>query len=54
MKRVKYNRADIESTINAAKKIIQDKPLYVFATYLGYTIDTRKLPFGQRYIEVNK
>jgi hypothetical protein len=52
MKRVKYNKADLESTINAAKKIIQDKSLYVFATANGYTIENQKPPFNQKYVEV--
>jgi len=53
MKRVKYNKADLESTINAAKKIIQDKPLYVYATGEGYTIGKQIPPFGMRYYSVN-
>lgn len=52
MKRVKYNKADLQSTIRAAQKVIGNKPLYVFATYNGYTINTLKPPFGQKYIEV--
>jgi hypothetical protein len=52
-RRIKYNRADINSTIKAAcKKTSDGSTAYIFATYNGYTIDTRKPPFGQNYIEV--
>jgi len=52
MRRVRYNRGDLASAVSAAKKIFDGKSLYVFATYNGYTIDSRKPPFDQRYVEV--
>lgn len=52
MRRVKYNRANLESTIKAANKIKADNPVYIFATFEGYTISNTKPPFGQKYIEV--
>ena len=52
-RRVRYNRADIDSTIRAAKKIISDHPLYVFATAYGFTIWHEAPPGSQRYVIIN-
>ncbi|MBA7465863.1 hypothetical protein ES707_01035 [subsurface metagenome] len=50
--RVRFDRADIDSAIAAAKRLKSEKDLYIFATYLGYTIDHRP-PLGiQSYIIV--
>ncbi len=49
MRRVKYNRGNLDSTLKAAKKVFNGTPLYIFATAGGYTIDTRKPPFNLPY-----
>ena len=49
MKRIRYNRADLNSTMEAAKKLV---PCYVFATAVGYTIDKHPAPFGQTCYKV--
>jgi len=54
-KRVRYDKAKVDSAIKAAMKL-QSKgspPLYIFATAHGYTIDARKPPFRQSYIQVS-
>lgn len=53
LSRVQFNRADIDSAIGAAKRLKSDKDLYVFATYLGYTIDRRPPPGMQSYVIVH-
>lgn len=51
-RRVKYNRGSLDSTIAAAVKVVQDAPLYVFATAYGFTIDRWPPPGGQRHVVV--
>lgn len=52
MKRVKYDRSSLDSAIEAALRLESLEPLYVFATYHGFTIDHRKPPPSQRYVTV--
>ena len=53
MKRIRYNRSDINSALQAAKKISTPKsPRYVYATALGFTIGKSPAPFGQTYYKV--
>ena len=42
-----YNRADIDSTLAAAKKIAQTRMCYVCVTAYGYTITYSPAPFGR-------
>ena len=44
MKRISYNRANLESCVNAARKLAAawGEPRYVFATALGYAIENRE------------
>lgn len=51
--RVRFDRADIDSAITAAKRLESEKDLYIFATYLGYTIDYRPPPGMQAYVIVH-
>jgi len=51
--RVRFDRSDIDSAIGAAKRLKSDRDLYVFATYLGYTIDKRPPPGMESYIIVH-
>jgi len=51
--RVRFDRGDIDSAIGAAKRLKSDRDLYVFATYLGYTIDKMPPPGMQSYIIVH-
>jgi len=51
--RVRFDRADIDSAITAAKRLQSEKDLYIFATYLGYTIDYRPPPGMQAYVIVH-
>jgi hypothetical protein len=51
--RSRYNRGDINSTIQAAIDIIQDKPLYIEATAYGYNITRTKPPSWVDYIKVS-
>ncbi len=51
-RRVRYNRADINSTISAARKIVTDQPLYIFATAYGFTIEKQKPIGSQQYVIV--
>ena len=53
MKRVKYNKGNVDSAVDAAKRLKSDKPLYIFATALGFMIDTAKPPFGRKYLTVH-
>ena len=46
-KRLRYNRADIDSTLAAAKKIAQTRTCYVCPTAYGYTITYSPAPFGR-------
>ena len=50
---MRFDRADINSAIEAAKRLKSDRDLYVFATYLGYTIDGRPPPGMQQYVIVH-
>ena len=54
MRRIKYNRADINSTMTVADGIAQRNNLimYVFATAYGYTIEQRPPPFDQDYYKI--
>jgi len=54
MRRIKYNRADLDSTMVVARGIAERNNLtvYVFATAYGYTIDMRPPPFGQTHYKV--
>jgi len=54
MARIKFDRARIESAIEAAYKASSDKPLYVYATAYGYVIDKSPAPFGQQYVIVEQ
>jgi len=51
--RVRFDRGDIDSAIGAAKRLKSDRDLYVFATYLGYTIDKMPPPRSQSHIIVH-
>ncbi|MBA7686824.1 hypothetical protein ES703_95283 [subsurface metagenome] len=51
--RVHFDRADITSAIEAAKRLKSDRDLYIFATHLGYTIDKRPPPGMQQYVIVH-
>lgn len=53
MARIKYARGSQEETVAAAAKLTDadGKTRYVFGTYYGATIDTRK-PVCQSYVEV--
>ena len=51
--RVRFDRASIDSAIEASKRLKSDRDLYVFATYLGYTIDKRAPPGVQSYVLVH-
>ena len=50
-KRIRYNKGNLDDTLRAALALKSDNNLYVFATYLGYKIDSR-IPFGQRYFTI--
>lgn len=52
VKRVRYDRGNLDSAINAAKRLQSDKTLYIFATYYGYTISRQKPPVTQKYVSV--
>ena len=50
MKRIRYNRADINSTLQAAQKIATAaSPRYVFATANGFTIAKAPPPAQTHY-----
>lgn len=49
MARIRYNRADLGSTMAAACRLATDEPVYVFATALGYTIDRNPPAFKQQH-----
>lgn len=53
--RVRYNRADITSTMNAAIKlaVFDGQERFVFATYVGFTIDKSKPLGSQQYYKVS-
>lgn len=52
-KRVRYNRADLKSAINAALRLQSSQVLYIFGSYYGYIIEHRKPPVGQSYLAVH-
>lgn len=52
-KKVRFDRADIDSAIAAAQRLQSEENLYVFATYLGYVIERRPPPSIQPYIIVH-
>ena len=47
--RVRYNRGDIESTINAAIRLKSARTMYVYPTANGFTIWPSKPPAGKYY-----
>jgi hypothetical protein len=49
---VRFDAADIDSTIEAAKRKQSDKPQYVFATSRGFAIHSDPPPGTQQYVEV--
>ena len=51
-KRIKFNRASIDSTIGAAKRISETKTCYVFATCNGFVIDNSPAPFGGKCYKI--
>ena len=60
MNRIKYNRADLDSTMVVAggmaernnRLIYQSATMYVFATACGYTIEQIPPAFGQSHYKV--
>ncbi len=52
---MKYNKADLEDTLQVAKILAHktNKPRYVFATGYGYKIDTQIPPFAMKYFSIN-
>lgn len=52
-KRISWNKGDINSAINAARKLVYDKPLFIFATYYGYEIEP-SVPFSQNHYKVHE
>ena len=52
MTRVRYNRADLNDTINAAIRLNSDRNKYISATAYGYVIENSPPPSIQRYIIV--
>lgn len=52
MKHIRYNRADIRSTLSVARKIAETKTCYVYATAYGFAIEYAPAPFGQQYYKV--
>lgn len=51
-RRVRYNRGDIDSTVQAARKLVEGNPLYVYATYYGFTIGKSPPPGPQFHVIV--
>jgi hypothetical protein len=51
-KRIKYNRADINSTVEAAMKLYNGKPLYIYGTPEGFAIAQTKPYFDRQYLKV--
>lgn len=51
--RVRFDRGDINSAITAAQRLKSDRDLYIFATYLGFTIDRGPPPGVQSYVVVH-
>jgi len=51
-RRVRYNRGDLQETLNAAAKLLSDHPLYIYATYLGFTIEKRDPGAGQSFYKM--
>ena len=54
MRRIKYNRADIASTMRTAINLSRSNQyiIYIFSTALGYTIAQSPPPFNQDYYKV--
>ena len=46
--KVRFNRAYIESAIDAAYRLKHDKPVYVYATAYGYVLDFKPPPFNNQ------
>lgn len=53
-KKIKFDRANIQSTMEAAKKIAEVKTCFVFSTVYGLTISHNPPPFGQTHYRVTK
>ena len=51
---MKYNRADINSTLRAAKYTAQQwqRTVYVYAVLCGFTVTYDKPPLSQSYYEI--
>ena len=51
---MRYNRGVIDSAIKAARHVAgkDNRPRYIFGTYLGYTIADHAPAFHQRYLKV--
>lgn len=52
-RRVRYNRGNLDSAIAAARQIVDDHPVYIYATAGGFTIDHQRPPFGQQHVKVS-
>ena len=54
MRRIRYNRGDIASTMRAAISLSHSNQyiIYVFGSALGYTISQSPPPFNQDYYKV--
>lgn len=50
MTRVRYNRGDIQSVLQAALRLKSDKVLYVYPTAYGYTVDKNVPSWLSHYI----
>lgn len=51
--RVRYDRRDLDSAINAAQSINSKRSLNIFPTYYGYTITLRQPPDGTPAVRVD-
>ncbi len=51
-KRIRFNRADINSAVEAAKKLKASREVYIVRTAYGYSIMAAKPPAWQNYIVV--
>ena len=51
---MRYNRADIESTVKAAAHAARGgRDVFIFATALGWTINSERPPFDRPYLQVH-
>lgn len=53
-RRVTWNKGNLDSAIRAAKKLVADKPLFIFATYGGFDIKPSAPPFNQDHLTVHQ